>query len=334
MSTQALKAFAAGGTTDSVFADLLSRPHRTFDPDAYHVMQERDDQLIRDNLLHGTANREFVYSFSIKGTTVTGISVIGARQLAAEYKGIKQRIVASTEKRGALFIFRTFEPLGIETRELPDLASDPDFYEVVMEISDIKTGNSVQVRKSETKLEKTRDGKSFERPHYSTIAESKAYRNGVLAVLPQSVIIEFERKSLNANNKSDELTIEQLRERTAAFCAKQGITLIRGSLTDLTYGELRGLASAANTSIDAFREAAQALGVLATLPDQPQKKEKPEKRQNPAAPTEDTIRASLEKAASVDILDVAADLISAVEDEAAQQRLTALYNERREALTA
>jgi|GEM_PF-2312308 len=261
MSTQALKAIATGATADP-FAQLLNRPVRTFDADAYHVMQERDAQLIRDNLLHGAANREFVYQFSIGDTKVAGISVIGARQLASEYKGIKQRIVASTEKRGSLFVFRTFEPLDIKTVELPALAEDVDFYEVVMEIQDVKTGNSVQVRKSEPRMERKRNGELYLRPHYDVIAESKAFRNGVLSVLPQSVIIEFEQRCLATGKGSEELTMDQLRERIVAYCTKKAVVLIRGTLAELNYGELTGLATAARTSLETFREAAQGLGIV------------------------------------------------------------------------
>ena len=189
MSSAALKMAATGGhrTTDD-FQDLLARPLASrFDPDAYHVMQERDNALIRDEIMHGVASKAFVYSFAIKGSTVTGISVVGARELASQYKGIKSRIVATVEKRGALFIFRSFNPLNIETRVLQELEMDEDFYECVMEVSDIKTGNSIEVRKKELKTERKRDGSGYDRPHYDVIAESKAYRNGVLAVLPHNI---------------------------------------------------------------------------------------------------------------------------------------------------
>ena len=39
-------------------------------------MQERDNALIRDELLHGAASDAFVYSFDIKGKNVTGVSVV------------------------------------------------------------------------------------------------------------------------------------------------------------------------------------------------------------------------------------------------------------------
>ena len=255
--------------TGGVFEELLSR--RTFSPDAYHVMQERDNELIADQLLHGASRKDFIYSFSISGKLVTGISVVGARELASQYKGIKSRIVASTEKRGALFIFRTFEPLGIETRQIEELEDDVDFYEVVMEITDIKTGNSIQVRKSENKLERKSSGSAFERPHYSVIAESKAFRNGVLAVLPQSVLAEFEEKCLKAGNTSNEKTIDQLRSGAAGFCAKHSIRIDRSALSGLTFAELSGLSAAASQGVESFCESAAALGLVSDASHDPEK---------------------------------------------------------------
>lgn len=241
---------------------LLARG--TFDPDAYHVMQERDSALIRDELLHGYASRAFVYEFDIKGAKVRGISVVGARELASQYKGIKSRIVATVEKRGALFIFRTFSPLSIETRQLPELASDDDFYECVMEVADIKTGNSIEVRKKETRTERKRDGSSFERPHFDVICESKAYRNGVLSVLPQSVIKDFQDRCLQAGQTSQELTIQEWRSKARAYAAKNGVALDRAAIESLTFDELTGLGGAAGQGLERFKAAAAALGLITT----------------------------------------------------------------------
>jgi len=267
MSASALKAAATGTYREGndVFQQLLARPlASSFDPDAYHVMQERDNALIRDELMHGTASKAFVYQFKISGSTVSGISVVGARELASQYKGIKSRIVATVEKRGALFIFRSFNPLNIETRVLHELETDDDFYECVMEVSDIKTGNSIEVRKKESKMEKRSNGSGFyERPHYDVIAESKAYRNGVLSVLPQSVIKDFQARCLAAGSVSEEKTIDQLREGALKHAAKHGIALSRNGLADLSYAELQGLGAAAATGNDAFKKSAEALGVLA-----------------------------------------------------------------------
>lgn len=265
MSATAQLRAAATRTANAApeFESLLQRSVRsTFDPAAWHAMQERDNQLIRDQVLHGYASKDFVYSFNIQGKTVTGVSVVGARELASEYGGIKARIVATVEKRGALFIFRTFTPLSIETRRLPELSGDDDFYECVLEVQDIKTGNSIEVRKKETRQEKRRDGSTYERPHYDVIAESKAFRNGVLSVLPQNVVIDFEKRCLAAGNKSDEKTIDQLRDGVIAFAAKSGIGLDRKAVAGLSYAEINGLGSAAKEGLDAFKGALLALGVV------------------------------------------------------------------------
>lgn len=234
-----------------------------FNSDAWHAMQARDDQLIRDSLLHGYTAKEYVYQFSIKGgSPVTGVSVVGARELAAHYGGIKARIVASVDKTGALFVFKSFEPLAIQVQMITQLADEDDFYEVVMEITDIKTGNSLQVRKKETKQEKRRDGSKYDRPHFDVIAESKAFRNGVLSIIPQNVIAEFERRALAAGNATDEKTIDEYRQGVVAFATKNAIAIDRQAISDLTYAEISGLGSAAKESIEAFKQAAESLGVL------------------------------------------------------------------------
>lgn len=243
----------------SVFNELLAR---NFNPDAYHVMQQRDEALIRDQVIHGYANKDFVYRFSIGGKTVTGISVVGAREIASKYGGIKARIVATIEKRGPLFIFCTFSPPTIDTRHIYDLAEQEDFYECVMEVQDLKSGNSIEVRKKEFRREKTGQGKMFERPHYSSIAESKAYRNGVLSILPQNVISEFEERCLKAGNVSNEKTLDQLRDGALSFASKNGIAVDRVAFSALTYAELYGLGSSAAGGAKQFSETCQSLGLL------------------------------------------------------------------------
>lgn len=261
-----LNTLRAGGAASesNPFQELLQRSVQTFDPDAYHVMQQRDEQLIEDELMHGVASKTFVYSFPLQGNTVTGVSVVGARQLASEYGGIKARIVATVEKRGALFVFRSFEPLNIETRVLHELEGEGDYYECIMQVDDIKTGNAIQVRKKESKLEKKRDGSIFERPHYDVICESKAYRNGVLSVLPQSVIQGFKAKHLAAGNATNEKTMDQLRAGALAFAAKHALVLDRAVLNALTYAEVFGVGSAAGQGVDAFVKAGQAIGLISS----------------------------------------------------------------------
>jgi len=238
-------------------------PQGGFNAEAWHAMQARDDQLIRDSVLHGYTGKEYVYQFKISGQMVNGVSVVGARELASHYGGIKSRIVASVDKTGSLFVFKSFEPLAIQAQVIPQLADEDDFYEVVMEITDIKTGNSLQVRKKESKKERRRDSSGYyERSHYDVIAESKAFRNGVLAIIPQNVIAEFERRALSAGNTSIEKTIDEYRQGVVAYATKHAIPIDRHSVSELTYAEISGLGSAYKESIEAFQNAAESLGVL------------------------------------------------------------------------
>lgn len=256
MSAQALKSVATGREIE---------PTSSFNSDAWHAMQTRDDQLIKDSILHGHAGKEYVYEFSISGQKVTGVSVVGARELASHYGGIKHRIVASVDKTGSLFVFKSFEPLAVQANIIPQLADEEDFYEVVIEISDLKTGNSIQVRKKETKVEKRKNGSSYERPHFDVIAESKAYRNGVLSIIPQAVIKEFETRCMRNGNAGNEKTIDQLREGSLAFGAKNGISIDRQAINSLTYAELYGLGSAAGAGKAAFLESAESLGIVRSV---------------------------------------------------------------------
>jgi hypothetical protein len=263
MTAQALKAVATRtveSPKESLLEQLLQRPMTL---DVFHAMDERDNALIRDEVTHGATNKAFVYEFELGGKKVTGVSVIGARELAAQYKGIRSRIVATVEKRGALFIFRTFTPLTIDTRVLHELEGDDDFYECVMEVSDIKTGNSIEVRKKETRTERKRNGDTFDRPHFDVIAESKAFRNGVLSLLPQSVVMDFKKRALAAGNSTSEQTIDQLRDRAAAHAVKHSMALDRKVLGELSFAELQGLGAAAGQGIDVFKRSAAALGLVA-----------------------------------------------------------------------
>lgn len=308
-----------------------------FNADAYHAMQARDDQLIRDGVLHGYTGKEYVYNFKINGAEVTGVSVVGARELAAHYGGIKSRIVASVDKTGSLFVFKSFEPLAIQAQIIPQLADDPDFYEVVMEITDIKTGNSLQVRKKETKTEKRRDGSSYDRPHYDVIAESKAYRNGVLSIIPQNVIYAFEQRALQAGNKSQEKTIDQLRAGILGFAAKNALALDRQAINDLLYAEISGLGTAANQGIGAFKESVAALGLLhQEIQDSTGEAPSAEKTEKPNATREvnqqevkmSDVQRALETATTRAELDEAADLIREVKNPTHQKLLNGIYETR------
>ena len=240
-----------------------------FDADVWHVIDDRDNALIADELLNGSASSKFVYSFDITGTKVTGISVIGARHLAATYGGLKHRIVGSVQKIGALHTFKSYPapnmPMLVQVQIIPELASEPDYYEALVELTDLKTGNTVQVEKRELRLERKRDGSYFERPHYQIIAQSKAYRNGVLSLIPQDVQLEWKAKQL-ALGKNIEIAHGVREEKLGAilqFAAAKALPFERRQLEELTMDQISGLREAAKEGLEVFTSAALNLGLVA-----------------------------------------------------------------------
>jgi hypothetical protein len=238
-----------------------------FDIDAFHVMEQRDNALIQDEILHGAMSRKFVYSFKIKETLVTGISVIGARQLAFHYQGLQHRIVASQEKTGTIFKFTSYPqpgmPMSVQASVLPELANEEDFYSAVVEVKDIKTGNTVQMESAETRMESRRDGSVYERPHFAKIAQAKAYRNAILALIPQDIQLKWKTQMLELGDGVviTEDVIEEKRAGVLRYAAQNAIPISRPALQAIGYDQITGLSDAARTGLPAFRAALSALGM-------------------------------------------------------------------------
>jgi hypothetical protein len=245
----------------------------SFDPDIWHVMDERDNALIEQEILHGSGSSKFVYSFPIAGQRepVAGISVIGARHLATHYGGLKHRLVAAMQKTLDLFTFTSYPadgvPMQVQCSVIPELEGEADFYTAVCEITDIKTGNTIQMERREHRYEKRSEekgGGEYERPHYATIAQSKAYRNAVLALIPQDVQIRWKLEMLKLK-KEDVITesvLDQKRANVLQFAARRAIQLDRRALEELTVEQIAGLGDAARDgSVPAFVAAARAMGL-------------------------------------------------------------------------
>jgi hypothetical protein len=239
-----------------------------FDVDAWHVMERRDEALIEEEILHGHLSAAFVYRFPIAGKEVSGVSVIGARHLASHYGGIKHRLVSAARKRSELFIFTTFPmpgiPMQVTTAILPELADEVDFYTCVAEIEDIKTGNSIQVERTENRWETSSNGRQYERPNYATIAQSKCFRNGVLGLLPQDVIIRWKAEvmKLGKDVMITESVLDEKRSGVLRFATRQGLIVDRRAVEELTLDQIAGLGDAARSEqIGAFVNAARGLGL-------------------------------------------------------------------------
>jgi hypothetical protein len=239
-----------------------------FDVDAWHVMERRDDQLVADEILHGPGSSTFVYQFDIKGTPVAGVSVVGARHLANHYKGLKHRLVAAMQKTGALFVFTSYPaenmPMSVSCSIVSELADEDDFYSAVVEMTDLKTGNAIQVERREPRYEERRGGGWYERPNYATIAQSKAYRNAVLSLVPQDVVIRWKLDMLRLKKEEviTDSVIDQKRANVLQFAAQKAIALDRQAIDHLTLDQIAGLGDAAREGrLPAFVEAAKALGL-------------------------------------------------------------------------
>lgn len=233
------------------------------DVDVIHAMEERDLALIADEVLHGSMSSAFVYNFKVAGKDVQGVSIVGAKHLAFHYQGMKHRIIASMDKRGALMTFRSYDPLDIRVQRVPELEQEPDFYECVIEVTDTKTGNSRQTVRIENRWERRSDGSSYERPNYAVIAQSKAYRNAVLSLVPQDVMLEFKAQCV-AQGKSVDLSDDVLAQRRSGvleFAATRGIALERQEVEKLTFEQITGLRKAVDEGVDVFAEALVGLGL-------------------------------------------------------------------------
>lgn len=280
-----------------------------FDIDAWHAMDRRDDQLVADEILHGAGSSTFVYQFQIQGKDVANVSVIGARHLAAHYKGLQHRIVASIEKIGPLFTVVAYPgehtQMSVNASVVPELADEADFYAVIVEMSDVKTGNRIQMERREARVEYRRDGSPYERPNYAMIAQSKAYRNAVLALVPQDVVIQW-REAMLRLKKGETITasvLDEKRSNVLRFAAQRSIALDRRAVEALTLDQIAGLGDAAREgALPAFVHAAQALG-LDVVQDEPAAAPPPAQEATPprraprAAPAANAAAAAQEAAA-------------------------------------
>ena len=238
-----------------------------FDAEAWHVMDQRDNALIADELLNGSGSSKFVYQFSVSGTAVAGVSVVGARHLASAYGGIKHRLVASVQKTGALFTFQSFPapemPMSVHCQSIPELEDEEDFYGVIVEVTDIKRGVTVQMEKRENRFEVKKNGERYERAHYATIAQSKAYRNGVLALIPQDTQMRWKLEQMKLG-KDDVLTnnlMEEKRANVLRFAASKGLTVERSAVERLTMDQIAGLSDAARLGPEDFLSSARGLAL-------------------------------------------------------------------------
>lgn len=262
-----------------VIQGLIHQVSQKFDPDVLVAMDRRDNALIEDEIIHGAQSSAFVYSIPIAGAgRATGVTVIGARQMAASYGGIQVFMTESLSKRGSMFISRSYaygeHPGGLQIQQIQELYSEDDFYEVTIMVHDIKTGNRIPSTRKEFRWElrnetwrknnPTLDPK-FERPHLEQIAFSKAYRNGVTSLMPQDAVLKFKtlNLALNADQTFVESVIDVKRAGVLRYAAARAIGIHREALEALTFEQIAGLSDAVTEGRqEGFLQSAQALGIV------------------------------------------------------------------------
>lgn len=253
---------------DEVISNTVQRG---FDADAWVVMNQRDTRLIEDEIMGGTRSGKFIYEFRIQSTNVSGISAVGARELASYYQGIRHRILSSTRKIKSLFIFTTYDPPTMQTKVLPELADEPDGYSALCEVTDLKTGNTMQAEVFESQFEWSKNNNAwFERPHFGKIAQAKAQRNAILAVIPQAVQIEWMNSMKGMSRETiTGSVLDEKRDGVLKFGAAKGLVINREVLETLLLEQIAGLSEAARTKNDGdFLASAMALGLIPMISDQ------------------------------------------------------------------
>jgi len=173
--------------------------------EVYEIMERKDEQQIIAEL-QGRYLEEFVYEFTQDGKPVTGLSWLGVQEASRSIGGIDIEIV--------------------ERKEGEEKAGDLEWkwIEFVVKANDINTGSSRLGVKRQYNKGRRRDGKIYDIPFYTEIALSKAQRNAIRALLPQTLIkawIQMHRKGATKKDiQAGEEAVEQVRTQIAShYCS-------------------------------------------------------------------------------------------------------------------
>ena len=149
------------------------------DTEIYEMLDKRDEQQIIQTL-QGRYLDEFIYSFTDKaGKEVVGLSWLGVQEASREYGGIRVPIdkVQRKETDGEI--------------------------EFLVEAIDERTGSSRLGLKCQPKKKRLKTGFLLDDPFYKETCLSKAQRNAIRALLPQTLIKEWVERHRTKNKKNN-----------------------------------------------------------------------------------------------------------------------------------
>jgi len=136
----------------------------------FEIMEQRDEAQILAEA-KGHVIKEMFYKFPIDGKEVVGISWVGTKEIARRYGGIKMGIPVVTD-------------LG-------------DQYACSVQATDTKNDVTLVGSSLQPKMMKKRDGSEVPDRFAYTKATSKAQRNAIRALIPESFLLEMEKSFSN-----------------------------------------------------------------------------------------------------------------------------------------
>jgi len=188
------------------------------DQEVYALMERRDEHQIMESI-RGNFLEEYVYQFEAGGRQVTGLSWVGTQEAAREYGGIQVSIDKTKE---------------VETKT---------HFVVTVEAVDTRTGSSRLGRSKQPKMMKLKTGALVEDEFADVKALSKAQRNAIRSLLPQTWLKEFikaklvqNRKAVQVNqNQQPKAEVSQAQNLVCSDCG-QGITKAEADYSLQNYG--------------------------------------------------------------------------------------------------
>jgi hypothetical protein len=134
--------------------------------DRFEIMERRDEEQILAEA-QGNIINEMFYKFKVSGREVTGISWVGTKEIARRYGGIK---IA-----------------------LPQVETDEEYVHASVAATDTKNDLTLIGTSSQPRIMKLRDGGEKVDPFARVKAVSKAQRNAIRALIPETFLLEMEK---------------------------------------------------------------------------------------------------------------------------------------------
>lgn len=178
----------------------------------YEIMERKDEQQIVAEL-QGRYLDEFVYEFEMEGKKITGLSWLGVQEASRALGGIDIEIMERKEGEA-------------KTENL-----DWKWIEFVIKAKDVNTDSARLGIKRQYNKGRRKDGKIYDIPFYTEIALSKAQRNAIRSLLPQTLIKAWIQTHRKGATEKDIQAGQRVIQETRAQIARYNCTECNGAIT-------------------------------------------------------------------------------------------------------